>query len=151
MQATARFLFILCFLYVPVYAEDSLPITLEYAVTSQELHQGLMERTTLPPDHGMIFIYQEPAYISIWMYNTKIDLSLAFLDENKVIREIHELKAYPNIKDPKFFASNSVTSSFPAKYGLEMNAHWFTEHDVKVGDKAAWSTDSPAAVIIKQE
>jgi uncharacterized membrane protein (UPF0127 family) len=110
------------------------PIQLEQAVTQEERVQGLSGRPFLAPDQGMLFHLDEPTYVTIWMYRTQIDLAVAFLDEKGVIREIHELKAYPEIQDPAFFTAQSVTAAFRASYVLEMNAHWFRDHQIKIGN-----------------
>ncbi len=123
------------------------PLTLEHAVTPAQRTQGLSGRASLPPDHGMLFHFDPPEPICIWMYQTLIDLSLAFLDEKGTIREIHELKAYPAIHDPAFFSAHSVTSGFPASYALEMNSHWFRNHDVKTGDRLIWEGKKSKGII----
>lgn len=149
MKTTLIFLFSLIFLTNAFAAV--IPIKLEHAVTEQELARGLMGRTSLPPDHGMTFNYAYPQQLSFWMYNTLIDLSLAFLDEKKTILEIHELKAYPSISDQNFFHAMSVKSKYKAKYALEMNKDWFEKHGVKPGDKAVWDISSPDGNIITKE
>ena len=112
-----------------------IPVQLEQAVTPEQREHGLMDRTFLGENEGMLFSYDQPTPITIWMYHTQIDLAVAFLDQQGVIREIHELKAYPQIRDPSFFSKNSVTSSFKATYALEMGAHWFEKNGVRIGDK----------------
>jgi uncharacterized membrane protein (UPF0127 family) len=129
--------------------EELIPITVEHAITDVERTKGLMHRTHLPPDHGMLFKYERPQRISIWMYNTMIDLAVAFLDQNKVIREIHELKAYPEIKDRYFFHLHAKTASFEASYALEMNRGWFKEHAVKPGDQLLCEPLASHAKILK--
>lgn len=124
------------------------PLTLEHAVSVEELDRGLMERSDLPEDHGMTFSYAKSRHASLWMMNCLIDLSAAFLDENKVIRELYDLKAYPQIKDPKFFITHSITASFNAKYALEMNKGWFKKHDITPGDVAVWNYPSSSGFII---
>ncbi len=116
----------------------SIPIQLEDAVTPEERIKGLAGRKSLPTDQGMLFHIDPPTEVTIWMYETLIDLSVAFLDETKTIREIHELKAYPEIQDAAFFLKESVKASFKASYVLEMNAHWFRDHGVKVGDRLSF-------------
>lgn len=131
-----------------------IPITLEHAVTPEQHAWGLMGRNYLPPSHGMLFHYAKPKLMTVWSFNCHIDLSLAFLDSRGVIQEILELKAYPEAMDPsrpvhspkdlskyplndpitRFFIRNSVTSNKPAAYLLEMNAGWFSENHVNVGD-----------------
>lgn len=137
----------LIFFFTPLTSE-TLPITLEHAATPVELARGLMERASLDGDSGMTFNYGSPRFIKIWMLNCLIDLSVAFLDENKVIQELHELKAYPGIHDTGFFDMHSVTTSFQASYALEMNKGWFAKNGVHVGDKAEWDIHSPNGKII---
>ena len=132
------------------YGED-IPITLEHAVTDQEMAMGLMRRSVLAPDHGMTFNYKTPQRLTFWMYNTLIDLSVAFLDENKTILEIYDLKAFPLITDKRFFHDNSVTSKAKAKYALEMNKGWFEKHGVKPGDRAVWDISYSEGYIQKVE
>ena len=104
------------------------------------------------------------------MFNCLIDLSLAFLDEDSVITEIRQLKAYPEKMDPKrqvlslkdlkkypffdpiliFFYKNQVSSSKKAQYALEMRSGWFREKGVKVGDRLVWERSSPHAYFISQ-
>ncbi len=133
----------LLLIYAPlcVFAER-IPMTLKHAVTQEQLASGLMGCKALPPDEGMTFNFSFPQPVTIWMYNCYIDLSRAFLDGNKVIREIHEMKAFPQMRDKEFFQHLSVTSSFPAAYVLEMNAGWFAKHGIQPGAKAFWTLDS---------
>lgn len=135
-------------LTAPLYLSAALiPVSLEHAVTQQQKKQGLMERTSLPDDGGMLFHYNPPTRISIWMFNTKIDLSLAYLNQDGIIKEIHELKSYPDVKEPSFFLEKAVTASVPVSYALEMSSRWFTKHGVKVGDQLIWDSQSPKAYI----
>lgn len=149
MNKTVQTIVLMLFVPLLLIAED-IPITLEHAVTHQQRSKGLMGRQYLPPDHGMTFNYPMAYPLSFWMYNTLIDLSIAFLDQDKIIREIHELKAYPTLHDPQFFHDRGVTASFNAKYALEMNKGWFQEHHVKPGDQVMWNVNSPEGMIIKQ-
>jgi uncharacterized protein len=145
----SKFLLVLSLLLIPsrIIAE-MIPIYLDHAVTQEEVAKGLMDRTELPPDHGMTFNYPVPQGLCFWMYKTLIDLSIAFLDENKVILEIHEMKAYPDVQDQNFFLKHCVFSGYKAKYALEMNKNWFTDHRVKVGDQAIWNLTSPQGFIV---
>lgn len=132
-------------------SQEIIPLTLEYAVHDFERAKGLMQRDYLPPNQGMLFKYPYPQKVSIWMYNTLIDLSVAFLDHDKVIREIHELKAYPEIKEPSFFHQKSTTSSFKASFALEMNKDWFKKNGIKPGDQLVLEGFSNEAKIIKKQ
>ena len=82
------------------------------------------------------------------MYNCLIPLSIAFLDENGVILEIHELEAHPGLSDREQFLKESVVSEHPAKFSLEMEAEWFQNHGVSIGDRIEWDFPSAKANVI---
>lgn len=148
-----------------------IPIELEYAKTEQQQTLGLMQRKELGTNQGMLFIYPKAEVHRIWMFNCFIDLSVAFLDDHLRIREIHELKAYPEMMDPKrpvlaledislyppsdpifkFFMQQSVQSSVKTSYVLEMNAKWFYNHRVTVGDQLIFNENSAQAYILQKE
>jgi uncharacterized membrane protein (UPF0127 family) len=130
------------------------PVTLEEVKTPEQKSWGLMGRTQLGENEGMLFPFDPPQYLNVWMFNCWIDLDVAYLDANRVIREIHEMRAYPEKMDPRrpvlgprdfslyanndpivlFFQSKSVKSSFEASYIVEMPKGWFKRHEVGVGD-----------------
>ena len=88
--------------------------------------RGLMEREELPPRQGMLFVFERSEPRSFWMKNTVIPLSIAYLDDRLVIREIHDME--PLSLEP-------VRSSRPAKYALEVNQGAFEELGIQVGDR----------------
>ncbi len=77
---------------------------------------GLMHREALPADHGMLFVYPAPGPVCMWMKNTLIPLSVAFLDARGVIL---------NIADMQPGSLERHCSASPASYALEMNLGWF--------------------------
>jgi hypothetical protein len=81
---------------------------------------------SLPPDEGMLFVFEREQILSFWMKNTPLPLSVAFIDRKGRIVEIRRME--PLDEDTRH------TSRRPAMYALEMNAGWFQEHQVKVGD-----------------
>jgi uncharacterized membrane protein (UPF0127 family) len=144
------------------------PFTLELANTPNQRTWGLMGRKELNPNHGMVFVYPSSNILSLWSFNCYIPLSVAFMDEEKIIRDIQDLAAYPEKMDPerpvysledlaqyppydpvlRFFQSKSIRSSFPAKYAMEMNLNWFDINDVKKGDVVSWKPNSGNGEII---
>ncbi|MFA6916708.1 MAG: DUF192 domain-containing protein [Parachlamydiales bacterium] len=146
-----------------------IPITLEHAVTPREVTWGLMGRDYLAPNHGMTFTFPGNAKTGVWMFNCNIDLSVAFLDKNFTIVELHELQAYPNEMDPRrpvrtfndlvkyppndpivvFFRRKSIFSKQPVKYMVEMSKNWFPSHNVRIGDRILWDESSSEGEIVK--
>ena len=89
----------------------------EIAETLQERQQGLMFRTSLPPDHGMLFIQPQAAPTAFWMKNTYIPLDLLFFDSDGRLLEIHA--ETPPCTVP---VCPTYSSDGPIKYILELNA-----------------------------
>jgi uncharacterized membrane protein (UPF0127 family) len=101
-------------------------IQAEVAQTEAERQQGLMFREHMQTNEGMIFLFGQPAGICMWMKNTLIPLSVAFLDKEGTIINIEDMK-------PKTLNSHCATK--PASYALEMNAGWFKQRNIKPGMK----------------
>jgi len=101
-------------------------IRVELALTAQEQTRGLMFRSLLPADSGMLFVYPSARIGCMWMKNTLIPLSVAFLDDKGEII---------NIADMKPLSRRSHCSKRPASYALEMNQGWFRKHRIAAGEK----------------
>jgi uncharacterized protein len=86
--------------------------------------KGLMERRYLPENHGMLFVFPIPQYISMWMKNTLIPLDVAFIDAHGIILNIETMKPQTLTHHP---SQGAIT------YALEMNAEWFKKHDIHAG------------------
>src|ERR1700752_4534449 len=87
-------------------------ITAEIAVRSQERNRGLMFRKSLPPDHGMLFVFENEEVRAFWMRNTTLPLTIAYADaQGRIVR----------IADFEPLDERPVTSFAPARYALEMN------------------------------
>jgi len=100
-------------------------ISAEVADTPATRAQGLMHRKQLAKNQGMLFIFPQPDYYSMWMVNTLIPLSVAFLDEQGVILNIADMA--PLTEEPHGAIA-------PAKFALEMNRGWFKAYNIKAGD-----------------
>jgi uncharacterized membrane protein (UPF0127 family) len=103
-----------------------LVISAEVASTDAQREQGLMFRQSLGSNQGMAFIFDFPARECMWMKNTLLPLSVAFMDGNGMIL---------NIEDMQPQTLNSHCSTKDALYALEMNLGWFARHGLKPGSK----------------
>ena len=102
------------------------PLKVEVAKEEPQRMQGLMFRKSLAPEEGMLFIFDEPAYHSMWMKNTLIALSVAFVDRDGVILNILDM-------EPQTLDSHMAAG--PAVYAIETNKGWFAAKKIKAGDK----------------
>lgn len=106
----------------------------EIAATEAEREKGLMFCTKLGDNDGMIFLMGNVAPATFWMKNTLIPLSVAYIDKNGVILEIHDmLPAPPDVPDNQLPVTRSVSNQ--VAYALETNIHWFALNGIKPGDK----------------
>jgi uncharacterized membrane protein (UPF0127 family) len=106
----------------------------EIASTGQERETGLMYVHAMPDNDGMIFLMPDVSQATFWMKNTLIPLSVAFIDRNGVILDIHDMQpADPRVPDadlPRTLSRNDQVA-----YALETNLHWFSLNGIKPGDK----------------
>jgi hypothetical protein len=86
--------------------------------------QGLMHRKTLEQNAGMLFIFDHHGIHCMWMRNTLIPLSVAYLDDRGAIVNIEDM-------EPQTDASHCAAQ--PVKYALEMNRGWFAARGIKPG------------------
>jgi uncharacterized membrane protein (UPF0127 family) len=117
-----------------------------------------MGRRSLPADHGMLFLFTSPKPLCFWMFNCQMNLSVAYIDKNQVIRSIQDLDAYPHMMDPKrpvncpkdlaqypeddpvrcFFNFKAKPAPCPVKYALEMAQGWYKDKQIGPGDLLCW-------------
>jgi uncharacterized protein len=109
-------------------------IEAEVASTPQTRAQGLMFRREMAQQHGMLFVFTQDAPHCMWMKNTLIPLSVAFLDETGRIINVEEMK--PQTED-------NHCARQPARYALEMNPGWFAQRGLKRGDQISGIERAP--------
>lgn len=97
----------------------------EIAATISSRVTGLMHRTNLLPNHGMLFVFEELAEHCFWMKNTPLPLSIAFINEHGTILNMADMQ--PNSLDDH-------CPTAPIRYALEMKQGWFQQHNVGVGE-----------------
>jgi uncharacterized membrane protein (UPF0127 family) len=102
-------------------------LTAEVADTPQASENGLMFRDSLPENRGMLFVFDQPKKASFWMRNTRIPLSIAYLDSTGKILEIKSMKPLDETVVPS--VSDQVA------YALEVNQGWFDRHGIAAGAK----------------
>jgi uncharacterized membrane protein (UPF0127 family) len=88
--------------------------------------RGLMYRSSMPQNAGMLFIFDEATQHCMWMKNTLIPLSVAFIDDKGAIT---------NIADMEPHSEQSHCATTPARYALEMNRGWFAARGIKPGSR----------------
>ena len=102
----------------------------ELARSPQEQAQGLMFRTAMGPDEGMLFPYDQPHVLSFWMKNTVLSLDLVFIDEQRRIINVAE-NAVP-------YSEASILSDAPGIAVLELNGGRARELGIVAGNKVDW-------------
>ena len=110
-------------------------LKVDVAAADEQRMQGLMYRKSMPAEEGMLFVFDEPAYHSMWMKNTLIPLSVAFLDKDGVILNILDM-------EPQTLDSHMAAG--PAVYALETNKGWFAAKKIKPGDKVTGLPKPPS-------
>lgn len=104
---------------------ERVPVRVEIADTPEERQTGLMGRTALAEDAGMLFVFDEEQPLSFWMRDTLIPLSIAYINAEGRIVDIQDMQPLDETPHP---------SAEPALYALEVNQGFFLERGVMVGD-----------------
>ncbi|MBU3724634.1 MAG: DUF192 domain-containing protein [Burkholderiaceae bacterium] len=103
-------------------------ITAEVADTPASRTRGLMGRTALPPNHGMLFVFEQSDRQCFWMKNTPLPLSIAFIDDAGKIA---------NLADMQPFSEETHCSSRPVRFALEMSQGWFAQRGIVPGEQVS--------------
>jgi uncharacterized protein len=101
-------------------------LRVEVAASDAARQKGLMFRERLGRNDGMLFVFDEPAYHSMWMKNTLIPLSVAFVDAKGEILNVLDLEPH---------SLETRMSAGPATFAIETNRGWFAERGLKAGDR----------------
>jgi hypothetical protein len=101
-------------------------VTAEVAATDAARTRGLMYRDSLAPNHGMLFVFDQPNVQCFWMKNTKIALSIAFIKDDGTIT---------NIADMTPMSEASHCSTAAVRFTLEMEQGWFAKRGITAGKK----------------
>jgi uncharacterized membrane protein (UPF0127 family) len=101
-------------------------IKAEVAATQAQREQGLMFREKMAPNAGMVFVFDAPSTQCMWMKNTLLPLSVAFIDAEGRIANIEDMQ-------PQTLDSHCSKKTVPVLYALEMNLGWFKQKNIKPG------------------
>jgi uncharacterized membrane protein (UPF0127 family) len=113
---------------------ERVEVQVEIADEANEQKRGLMERTALAEDAGMLFVFPGERPLSFWMKDTLIPLSIAYIDGDGGIVDIQDMQPLDESPHP---------SVAPAQYALEVNQGFFAERGVQVGDEADLPVSTP--------
>ncbi len=102
-------------------------INVEIADTEATQECGLMNRTSMPDDQGMIFIFAQSSLTPFWMKDTLIPLSIAFINENGTVVDVQEMQA---------LSEDNHYPAGPYRYAIEANAGWYARNGIAPGDTA---------------
>lgn len=116
-------------------AEASLTLSgktfiVELAASPDEHATGLMNRTQLAADHGMLFIYTRPHQVSFWMKNTLLALDILFFDADSRM-----LEAYQNVQPCQQKNCPRYQSHSPIQFALELPAGTVSNFNIRKGDR----------------
>lgn len=101
--------------------------TVELALTADDRATGLMNRQSMPADHGMLFKFDQTRQVLMWMMNTPLPLDMIFIDADGVIARIAE--------DTTPFSKDIIPSVTPVRYVLELNGGTAVKRGISAGDK----------------
>jgi len=104
-------------------------ISAEVADEPSEKATGLMGRKELPEGTGMLFVFSRPQPLGFWMKDTLVPLSIAYINSEGIIREIHDMQPLDESGE------NSVFQDLV--YALEVPQGWFAKNGILAGDKVS--------------
>lgn len=107
-------------------AQGTFDLTAELALTTEQRATGLMHRETMPIKHGMLFDFQRPQLVTMWMQNTPLSLDMIFLTRNGKVTHIAE--------NTTPFSTKVISSQGNVSAVLEVNAGVSKLIGLKVGD-----------------
>lgn len=110
--------------YFPISVGGHL-LQLQLALNPAEQQKGLMHRDSLPEDHGMLFLFDQPDQRSFWMRKTRIPLDIGYFDASGQLVEVYKL--FPYDENPVLSKSRQILIA------VETNRGWYAEQGVTPG------------------
>jgi uncharacterized membrane protein (UPF0127 family) len=112
--------------YISFPQSDNVKIAIEVADTQEKRAYGLMNRTQLDWDSGMLFVFEHEQGLAFWMKDTLIPLDILFIGENGEINTIHK-NAEPKNTLKRYLSEK------PSKYALEVNSGFVEQNRIEIG------------------
>jgi uncharacterized protein len=116
---------------------EQVNMTVEVADTEASRELGLMFRSSMPPDEGMLFVFEGDTTSAFWMANTILPLSIAFIDASGKILDIHDMQPLDR---------NTTSASAPYHYALETNQGFFRVHGIVAGNQVTIGTTQSVVI-----
>lgn len=107
-------------------SNTKIAVRAEIASKPEERNYGFMNRKHIPAGTGMLFVFEREQMLSFWMKNTPTPLSIAYIDNNGIIRDIFDMKPY---------SLASIQSTGSVRYALEVPKGWYDANGIKTGDR----------------
>jgi uncharacterized membrane protein (UPF0127 family) len=108
-------------------------VKLEVAATEPDIERGLMYRTSLPADQGMVFLFRPHRKVNFWMYHTLIPLDMLFIKDGKIVKVAADVPPCHS-ENPANCAIYPGGEGVDASEVLEVNAGYAKAHNVHEGD-----------------
>ena len=106
---------------------EKVAFSVELAIEAPQRMRGLMQRKSMAGDHGMLFDFGTPQFVTMWMRNTILPLDMLFMNEKGEVRHVHE-NAVP-------FSDDLIASGEDVRYVLELNAGTVKRLGLTVGSR----------------
>lgn len=119
-------------------------VKLEVAQSRAQIEKGLMFRTSLPEDAGMVFLFHPQRPVRFWMHNCFISLDMLFIKDGKIIQICHDVppcKAAKSSDCPLYPESGEIEVTEV----LEVNAGYAAKHGIKEGDEVKFEVTPPVS------
>jgi len=110
--------------------EFILSLDIEIADTDSLRERGMMQRTSFPPESGMLFLFDHQELRQFWMGNTPLSLDLLFISNDSIIVDIS--------KYAKPYSDEPIMSNAPAQFVLEVPGGFVDTKGIVVGDQVHW-------------
>lgn len=113
---------------------------IEIADTELLRAKGLMNKKSLQPYDGMLFVFKQPQKLSFWMKNTYLPLSIGFFDQDKKLINVEKMKPITSImqRSLPFYLSKGL-----AQYALEVPLGWFKKNKIHPGVRFKFVSEKP--------